>query len=36
MGSINEAQTQIELAHRVNYLLKETYESLIGEALQIY
>jgi four helix bundle protein len=36
MGSINEAQTQIELAHRVNYLLKETYESLINEALQIY
>ena len=36
MGSINEAQTQIELAHRVKYLSKEVYESLIDEALQIY
>jgi four helix bundle protein len=36
MGSINEAQTQIELGHRVNYLLKEVYEQLINEALQIY
>jgi len=36
MGSINEAQTQIELAYRVNYLSKEIYESLIDEALQIY
>jgi four helix bundle protein len=36
MGSINEAQTQIELAFRVNYLSKETYESIIDEALQIY
>jgi four helix bundle protein len=36
MGSINEAQTQIELAHRVNYLTKEIYELLINEALQIY
>jgi four helix bundle protein len=36
MGSINEAQTQIELAFRVNYLTKEIYESLIDEALQIY
>ena len=36
MGSINEAQTQIELAHRVKYLQKEIYESLIDEALQIY
>jgi four helix bundle protein len=36
MGSINEAQTQIELAHRVNYLSKEIYNSLIDEALQIY
>ena len=36
MGSINEAQTQIELAFRVNYLSRETYELLIDEALQIY
>jgi len=36
MGSINEAQTQIELAYRVNYLSKEIYELLIDEALQIY
>ncbi len=36
MGSINEAQTQIELAHRVNYINKEIYTSLIDEALQIY
>ena len=36
MGSINEAQTQIELAYRVNYLSNEIYESLIDEALQIY
>jgi four helix bundle protein len=36
MGSINEVQTQIELAHRINYLSLEVYESLIDEALQIY
>lgn len=36
MGSINEAQTQVELAYRVNYLAKEIYDSLIDEALQIY
>ena len=36
MGSINEAQTQIELAYRINYLKKEIYESLVDEALQIY
>jgi four helix bundle protein len=36
MGSINEVQTQIELACRVNYLSKEVYEPLIDEALQIY
>lgn len=36
MGSINELQTQLELAHRVNYLSKEIYETLIDEALQIY
>ena len=36
MGSINEAQTQIELAYRVNYLAREIYELLLDEALQIY
>ena len=36
MGSINEAQTQIELAYRVKYISKKIYEVLIDEALQIY
>ena len=36
MGSINEAQTHIELAFRVKYLVKEVYEQLKDEALQIY
>jgi four helix bundle protein len=36
MGSANEAQTQIELAYRVKYLDKQTADSLIDEALQIY
>jgi len=36
MGSINEAQTQIELAYRVNYISKEVHDILIDEALQIY
>jgi four helix bundle protein len=36
MGSINEVQTQIKLAYRINYLNKEVYRSLIDEALQIY
>ena len=36
MGSINEAQTEIELAYRVNHLKKNDYEFLIDEALQIY
>lgn len=36
MGSINEAQTQIELAYRVSYIGKEHYDYLIDEALQIY
>ncbi len=36
MGSINEAQTQIELAFRVKLLTKEVYDSLMDEALQIY
>lgn len=36
MGSANEAQTQIELAKRVNYLEKSVADSLLDEALQIY
>lgn len=36
MGSINEAQTQIELANRVNYIKADVYSILIDEALQIY
>ena len=36
MGSINEAQTQIELANRLSYLAPEDYEFLIDEAIQIY
>jgi four helix bundle protein len=36
MGSINEAQTEIELAYRVKHLAKEEYDFLIDEALQIY
>jgi len=36
MGSINEAQTQIELAHRIKYIQQEVYNILIDEALQIY
>ena len=36
MGSINEAQTQIELAYRVNYISKEVHDILVDEALQIY
>ena len=36
MGSVNEVQTQIELAYRVKYLSKDIFESLIDEALQIY
>jgi four helix bundle protein len=36
MGSINEVQTQIELAFRVKYIHKEIYDGLIDEALQIY
>ena len=36
MGSINEAQTQIELAGRVQYLKNEIADSLIDEAVQIY
>ena len=36
MGSINEAQTQLELAYRFGYLEKQHIESLLEEALQIY
>jgi four helix bundle protein len=36
MGSINEVQTQVELAYRIDYLIKEIYESLVDEAIQIY
>jgi four helix bundle protein len=36
MGSINEAQTQIELAYRVKYIKSDLYTALIDEALQIY
>lgn len=36
MGSINEAQTQIELACRIKYLNREIADLLIDEALQIY
>mgnify|MGYP003582081099 CR=1 FL=1 len=36
MGSINEAQTQIELASRLKYIGNEEYEFLADEAIQIY
>ena len=36
MGSINEAQTQIELSYRVNYISQEVHDILIDEAFQIY
>lgn len=36
MGSINEAQTQIELAWRVKYLQEDVCHILIDEAMQIY
>ncbi len=36
MGSINEAQTQIELAFRFKYIDKLEFDRLIDEALQIY
>lgn len=36
MGSINEAQTQIELARRFGYLNEGDNEHLLNEALQIY
>jgi len=36
MGSINELQTQIELAHRFSYILNDVYKQIIDEGLQIY
>ena len=36
MGSINEAQTQLELAFRVKILIQDQYEALMDEGLQIY
>ena len=36
MGSINEAQTQIELASRFGYIAKDVFDEMINEALQIY
>jgi len=36
MGSINEVQTQIDLAHRFGYIKKEILDSIIDEAIQIY
>jgi len=36
MGSINELQTQIELANRFSYLSRDVYEEIIDEGLQIY
>ena len=36
MGSINELQTQIELACRVKYLDQKIADVLLDEALQIY
>ena len=36
MGSSNDAQTQIELAFRFGYIVKDVLEELISEALQIY
>ncbi len=36
IGSLNELQTQLELAFRIGYLEKKSFESLSEEALQIY
>jgi len=36
MGSVNEAQTQLELAIRLKYLKCSDDEGLVGEGLQIY
>jgi four helix bundle protein len=36
MGSINEVQTEIELAFRIQYIAQSEYDYLMDEALQIY
>jgi four helix bundle protein len=36
MGSINEAQTQLELAYRLKYITEDIWKELVEEALQIY
>lgn len=36
MGSLNEAQNQIEIAFRLNFIVNSVYEDLITEALEIY
>ena len=36
MGSCNEAQTQLELSSRFNYLTKEVADKLLDEGQQIY
>ena len=36
MGSCNEAQTQLELSYRFNYLSKEEADKLLDEGQQIY
>jgi four helix bundle protein len=36
MGSCNEAQTQIELAYRFQYISVEQFQFLLDEGLQIY
>jgi four helix bundle protein len=36
MGSINELQTQMELARRFNYIDQETNDRILDEALQVY
>ena len=36
MGSVNEVQTQLELAYRLNYIDKTVYEELVDEGIQIY
>ncbi|WP_051107243.1 four helix bundle protein [Niabella aurantiaca] len=36
MGSLNEAQTQLELAFRLGYMEKKKLDPLMDEALQIY
>ena len=36
MGSVNEVQTELELAYRLNYIDKTVYEELVDEGIQIY